>query len=333
MQDRLFKQNRELTALMKSYDEYFSAAWQKHLMSAIHEQQLAENHQEVISAAVEHDLNEWYDKKLVDLIPGLDNSEIMPQTDMSVREWLDILQDENDLVLLAIHAAVILDDTMPRLILEKLYNAGADMRMVLLDICLNTDWSWQDDSTENIDEQKNRNQQVCCSLLKVLGQWQSAETMESLLDYFVSYERPDDRIAEAVGLYLINMGPEAVKPVSDRVTELIKIDPERQLVHEYLMMALASIGQTVKSDMIFSVLRDSLRKMANPLIAAACIGDYGDPRGIRVLRSWLENKLPSVAPALYQEMASAIKRLGGDLDGLVHPMFPQAARVLPVEFH
>ncbi|NLW10726.1 MAG: hypothetical protein GX028_01755, partial [Clostridiaceae bacterium] len=240
--------------------------------------------------------------------------------------WLAGLNDDEQLISLALHAAIICDDAMPRRILIRLFEAGQNVRDKLRSICLDTDWTWQDDQTEAFDEQKNRNQQVCCSLLKVLGQWQAEDTTDLIISKFVNMIRPDDRVAEAVGLYLINMGPSAVRIIIEKTEELISQDPAKQLGHEYLMMTLAAIGQTHKQDEIFSVLRKSFRKMENPLIAAACIGDYGDPRGIRVLRSYLEDRLPAVAPALFQEMASAIKKLGGNMDGLVHPMFPMADR-------
>lgn len=326
MSEKLYKQNRDLTALMNSYQEFFAESYQKHLMASIHNMDMQGDPHEMIQAAVETELDTWYSRKLKEIIPELQASELIPDTEVSVSDWLADLTEHEMLISLALHAAIICDDAMPRRILIRLHEAGQDMRDKLRGICLETDWTWQDDQGEEFDEQKNRNQQVCCSLMKVLGQWQSEETTALILDKFAGLNRPDDRIAESVGLYLINMGPAAVSPIIEKIEALLSQDPDRQIIHEYLMMSLAAIGQTHKQDEIFTVLRKSFRKMQSPLLAAACIGDYGDPRGIRVLRSYLEDKLPAVAPALFQEMASAIKKLGGNMDGLVHPMFPMAER-------
>lgn len=326
MSDIIYRQSYELTALMNSYQEFFANAYQKHLMASIHDTDSIGDPHDKIEAAVESELDNWYSLKLADLVPDIQPSDLIPVIDSTVHDWLNNLSDEDMLISLAMHAAIICDDAMPRRILMRLYNAGRDIRDKLRKICLDTDWSWQDDQSENYDEQKDRNQLVCCSLIKVLGQWESEETTSLILDKFTASIHPDDRIAEAVGLYLINMGPSAIKPIIERIDLIMMKDPEYQLVHEYLMMTLAAIGQTQQQEEIFAVLRKSFRRMKHPLIAAACIGDYGDARGIRVLRSYLEDKLPAVAPALFQEMASAIKKLGGDMDGLVHPMFPMADR-------
>jgi len=326
MSDKLYRQNRDLTALMNSYQKYFAESYQQHLMASIHNMDIQGDPHDLIEAAVETELDNWYSQKLNEIIPELQVSELIPDVGASVSNWLSDLTDHNMLISLALHAAIICDDAIPRRILMRLHEAGPEMMDKLRGICLETDWTWQDDQVDVFDEQKDRNQQVCCSLMKVLGQWQSEETTSLILDKFSGLGRPDDRVAESVGLYLINMGPVAVSPIIEKIEVLLSQDPDMQIIHEYLMISLAAIGQTHKQDEIFAVLRKSFRKMQNPLLAAACIGDYGDPRGIRVLRSYLENKLPAVAPALFQEMASAIKKLGGNLDGLVHPMFPMANR-------
>lgn len=326
MSDDIYRQNRELTALMQSYQQFFAEAYQKHLMASIHDVEIAEDPHYHIEIAVEAELDNWYDTSLQQLIPNLKPSDLIPDPESSVADWLMELKNEEYLISLALHAAIICDDAMPRRILVRLFESGQEVRDKLLSICLETDWNGQDEQSNDFDEQQNHNQQVCCSLMKVLGQWQSEETTAKLLDKFVSQIRPDDRIAEAVGLYLINMGPSSVNSIIKEIELLIEQDPKRQLVHEYLMMALAAIGQSQRRDDIFVILRKSFRKMENPLLAAACIGDYGDPRGIRVLRGYLEDRLPAVAPALFQEMVSAIKKLGGNTDGLIHPMFPQTNR-------
>jgi hypothetical protein len=82
---------------------------------------------------------------------------------------------------------------------------------------------------------------------------------------------------------------------------------------EYLLIALTDIGKTCHSDEIYSCLKACFRKMSNKVIGAICIGDYGDSKGVQVLKGWLDRHSEENDRQLISETLSSIKRLGGDI--------------------
>ena len=60
-------------------------------------------------------------------------------------------------------------------------------------------------------------------------------------------------------------------------------------------------------------MRTAFRRAEDKQVAALCLGDFGDPRGIAVLRSWLDSH-PETSRTVRLEIIAAIKRLGGETD-------------------
>jgi hypothetical protein len=59
--------------------------------------------------------------------------------------------------------------------------------------------------------------------------------------------------------------------------------------------------------------------MRHKVIGAICIGDYGDPRGISVLKGYLDRNPGGFDRQEFYEILSSIKRLGGTTSDIHDP--------------
>ena len=55
------------------------------------------------------------------------------------------------------------------------------------------------------------------------------------------------------------------------------------------------------------------------VIAVICIGDYGDPRGIALLKGYLDRTVHTIDRETFYEALSAIRRLGGEINDIQDP--------------
>ena len=59
--------------------------------------------------------------------------------------------------------------------------------------------------------------------------------------------------------------------------------------------------------------------MEHKVIAAICLGDYGDGRAVPLLKSYLDRHIREIDRQFFYETISAIKRLGGDISDIQDP--------------
>lgn len=84
---------------------------------------------------------------------------------------------------------------------------------------------------------------------------------------------------------------------------------------------------SVRHEAIFTILKSMFKQNQDPdekHFLGILLGDYGDSRAIPVLRKYLENLLQSAQanPQDMQEIASAIYKLGGQYEDLMHNYLP-----------
>ena len=76
----------------------------------------------------------------------------------------------------------------------------------------------------------------------------------------------------------------------------------------------------------FACLRSCFRGMQHKVIGAICLGDYGDPKGISVLKGYLDRNAGTFDRQEFYEILSSIKRLGGSIQDVHDPFRDFSAR-------
>ena len=89
------------------------------------------------------------------------------------------------------------------------------------------------------------------------------------------------------------------------------------------MEACYCVGMTFWQGMtrvvIPQAMRAAFRRMKNKVIAVICIGDYGDSRGIALLKGYLDRNTHTIDRETFYEALSAIRRLGGEINDIQDP--------------
>ena len=69
----------------------------------------------------------------------------------------------------------------------------------------------------------------------------------------------------------------------------------------------------------FDCMRKCFRCMDNKMLGAMYIGDLGNPRGIRVLKSFLDSGAADGDRELFYQVVSSVRKLGGDITDIHDP--------------
>lgn len=263
-----------------------------------------DNNEEALRNAVCNNIQNWHDQPLDDE-PG----------SPTANDVLDQITSLDDAVDLARFAVVACDDEIPDIIKIKLSSFGQEMVDRLLDDVLETDFSRMAETT---DDDRVSERLLCAGFIKLLGDWQCAACLCPILDRFADAADPDDLLADAVRYYLTTIGNPALPFLIEKLNNALLDRGDLDPAGEYMLIALTDIGKENRSDEIFSCLRSSFRKMKQKAIGAICIGDYGDGRGIPVLKGWLDRHPDYRDNQTIAEILSSIKRLGGEIADLQH---------------
>lgn len=230
-------------------------------------------------------------------------------------EMIDAIHTIEEAVSCVKIASFSCDDDLPDYLKIKLGSFGADSIDHLLEIAKTPSWEGDYDSEKAPEEEI-----LCAAMaLRILGEWQVEQTLDEILAKFVGTKMPDELMADAFKSYIAGIGDAAVPYLLRYLEEAFLRDDDLIGAYEYLIITLTLAAQETKDDKTFACLRTCFRAMPRKVIGAICLGDYGDPRGIAVLKGYLDRNEGKFDRQEFYEILSSIKRLGGDTSDIKDP--------------
>jgi len=212
-------------------------------------------------------------------------------------------------------AAMIVDDeATPFPLVDRLKSFGEPACERLLKKVLDTSWQPADGEDENEFFVKF---QPCVSAIRFFGAAEYEPAMEPVLERFCSFEKTQEYIADSVKVMMLGLGDKAVPVLIDFM--LNRSDEDVSGPYEDMMIMLTHVGIKHQQNEIYQALRAGFRRMKNKVIAVICIGDYGDPRGIALLKGYLDRNVHTIDRETFYEALSAIRRLGGEINDIQDP--------------
>lgn len=287
--------NPILTALMFKYNEWYGARFEQALA------QFDEAHLE-LSGAIEVDSTPWF-AEVIKICDERDQTVLFEGVPL---DWLGENPTSERVIELAWYAAALCDEGLPSLI-SDLVTAEPEICADLVARLLASDWS------QIHDEYEDPASLALSRLIEAVGRSLKPDQLEMLLDRFLATQRPDDLVTAALKSVIAEHGDYATDRLTARLQQAMADGQPIEGPVEYLMIFLGEAGQKQHSPESFNVMRTAFRRAANKQIAAICLGDFGDPRGIAVLRSWLDSH-PETDRATRLEIIASIKRLGGETE-------------------
>lgn len=258
-----------------------------------------DNNGQALRIAVGNIVRNWHENPLDDQPGSPSGSDLLRR--------IGTLGEAADLARLAAFAC---DDDLPEIIKLKLAAFGQPMVDRLLSDLMQADFARAD---ETADDELFQEKLVSAGFLRLLGDWRRADCLAAVVNKFSDAGEPDDLLADAIRYFLSAVGspslPFLIAGIEQKLSDLDDLDT----AGEYMLIALTDIAKSGRSDAAFNSLRSAFRKMSRKAIGASCLGDYGDGRGITVLKGWLDRNPDFTDNQVISEILSAIKRLGGDI--------------------
>jgi hypothetical protein len=296
--------NEQLKQMFEFYNRVFAQAYDKALNEdETYQNAGAANAEENLRNEVCNSIQHWHELPLTDDASGLTGGEVIDRV-----ATLDNALD------LARYAAAYCDDEFPDLVKVKLSTFGQPLIDGLLSFVLAVDFTVPADDMRD----EHLDLAIAAEYLKLLGDWQCAGCLRPVVAKFFESAQPNEMLADAVRFFLSRVGETAIPVLLDSITTRLASGSGLDTAGEYLLIALTDLGQEYPSEAVYACLRDAFRKMEHKAIGAICLGDYGDGRGVTVLRGYLERHPELDDRQVIGEILSAIKRLGGETADLRH---------------
>jgi len=211
-------------------------------------------------------------------------------------------------------AKIIDDEATPYPLVSKLKELSPESSERLLKMVLDTPWEPAEGEDENEFFVRF---QPCVAAIRFFGAAEYEPAMEPVLSRFCSFSSTQEYIADSVKVMMLGMGQKGVPTLVDFL--LNRSDEEITGPYEDMMIILTHVGIKEKSDEIYQALRAGFRRMKAKVIAVICLGDYGDPRAIALLKGYLDRTVHTIDRETFYEALSAIRRLGGEINDIQDP--------------
>lgn len=219
-------------------------------------------------------------------------------------------------------ARLIDDEATPYPLVDRLKSFGDPACEWLLKMVLDDSWEPVEGEDENEFFVKF---QPCVAAIRFFGAAEYEPAMEPVLTRFCSFPSTQEYIADSVKVMMLGLGEKAVPVLTEFMLE--RSDAEITGPYEDMMIMLTHVGIKHPSNEIYQALRSGFRRMKAKVIAVICIGDYGDPRGIALLKGYLDRTVHTIDRETFYEALSAIRRLGGEINDIQDPFHDFTKRV------
>ena len=251
---------------------------------------------------VQIDCLPWFDRELV-VYDDQDQTVLFKGRPL---EWLLDHPQPDQVVELAWHAAALCDDELPRPIGKLLVTDPAYCNAVV-------EFILEEDFNRLQADYEDPRSLALSRLLLAVGSCCTETQLNLILDHFMATSLPDDLVTDAIKQVLAQHAPPSVLWLTERLQAALDSGLPVTGPIEALMIFLSEAGRASHAPESFTAMRTAFRRAEDKQVAALCLGDFGDPRGIAVLRSWLDSH-PETSRTVRLEIIAAIKRLGGETD-------------------
>ena len=216
-------------------------------------------------------------------------------------EFLKTVGSLNEFREMFVYGAVVCDDELPEVFLNKLRSFGEEAEKLLMEIACGKPHEGGEESL-----------MARVMAIGVLGRWKVAGSVGPLID--VIYSNCDDceLIFEAVRDALINIGAPSV----DMIIASLEQAHDCGTAGEYLLMALSEVGRSSRSDKVYNCLKNAFLKMPQKTVAADSLAKYGDGRAVAAIRGFLRKNAAQLDKDTFYDLAAAVRHLGGNTDDL-----------------
>ena len=305
------KKGEKMQKLMKeqailifdTYNRALSEVYESILGDVEQESELASaDFQEYLQSRVLNALHPWYSMPLEGL------------QDETPEGFFDSILSMEDALEIFDIAAEKVDGDLPDPFLLRLAAFGETVSDALLEKAFSHDW----EKPSDMDEMDFHDLlAIDIAALRVLGLWKEVDSINPILDRFLNLASPIEYLADGIKAYVQCFEEQIVPDLIARLSN--PVDSELGGGYEYALVFLTEVGKYKPEEEIFQCLRASFRAMKNKVIAAICLGDYGDGRAVPLLKSYIDRHLNEIDQPFFYETLSAIKRLGGEIGDIQDP--------------
>lgn len=242
-------------------------------------------------AGLESCIRHGYEKWLSEQLPGMGKTpaEYMVETGF------------DELAGMFCRGAVICDDELPEIYLEKLLSHGDKA----VDFLIGTAAGGANAADEDTLT-------AAVMAARILGRQKAEKAVLPLIDVLDASCGVSELMQETAREALANIGQVAVTLIIQEMGSGKRADE----TCEHLAMSLAEIGRSCPSDEIYSVLKNAFNTLPDKSATADCLARYGDGRAIPALRGYLLKNGENISRETFYDIVSAVRQLGGRIDDL-----------------
>ncbi|HOO61283.1 MAG TPA: hypothetical protein PKV44_02510 [Bacillota bacterium] len=232
----------------------------------------------------------------------------------TARHFIETLSFDEMFEAFCIAAQVIDDDSLPKVLENAVVAYGEPMFDRLLAFVMDAPWKKTEGQAE---EDFYMAFLPAGAAIRLLGKVEYEKAVEPVLRKFCSFPQTEEFVADSVKVMMVCAGQYSAPLLISMLEN--EADEDVSGPYEDLMIMLTHVGRRARTDAIYAALRATFRRMKNKVIAAICIGDYGDVRGIPLLKGYLDRNIKTIDRELFYESLSSIRRLGGDIKDIQDP--------------
>ncbi len=163
--------------------------------------------------------------------------------------------------------------------------------------------------------------------LPLAALWPQESRVDQVVDWLLATPLADERVEDAVGLYLKTIGPAAAAPLKARIEQAFADENYESKSLDLLLQQLTQVSKfddTLRQE-AYTVVRQAFKNFSDKTIPTLCLGDLGTARAIPLLRTYIEKNQRTIDRRLYYDILSSIQRLGGTIKDLPDPFGDHAA--------
>lgn len=229
---------------------------------------------------------------------------------LTPEQYIDGLDGGEHLLRFVQLAARYCDEEIPDLLKIKLGRHASTLIPYLQELATQVSYEAADTTDEILE---------ASSAIKLLGEWQVEDFIPVFVERFIAAGEPQELITDAGQYFFEQLGQSGLDAIQEILIDLHREKIPYTSSYEYLLVFLTQLGRVYSDTDIYPMLRTAFKQAERKVIASICIGDYGDPRGVTLLRSYIIEHEKEIDRQLYYESLSSIKRLGGSTKDLPDP--------------
>ncbi|MFO7635782.1 MAG: hypothetical protein R6W96_00560 [Clostridia bacterium] len=161
--------------------------------------------------------------------------------------------------------------------------------------------------------------ETCVAALRILGLTGDTGHLGEIIAAILETGEEQELVKETARQALADIG----RPALPNIIAVLNARESCRDDDFHLVIALLEICRHEKDDNAYLALKDVFRKTADKSIAASCLAEYGDPRAIPMLRTYLGKNLAALDKAAVLEIKNAVEILGGQVEDLLSEPFPR----------